>query len=54
MRACDFCGTPLRRRGHGFVTAKGGISCGRSSTKRTNAEGKLVKIDLRCAKESGA
>ena len=55
IRACDSCGTPLSgRRGHGFVTANGGLSCGRAKTKRTGTNGKgeraLVEAKLPCAR----
>lgn len=54
MRSCDLCGTKLPGpKGHGFPTARGGISCGRSATKRTNSNGALVKTPLPCAKAAG-
>lgn len=51
-RFCDTCGTKLPgKAGHGFVTKKGGISCGRNATQMTvikNGAPSLVYVDLPC------
>lgn len=53
FRNCTFCDTQLPgKRGHGFVTDDGGISCGRSATQKTvirNGAPSLVAVPLSCA-----
>jgi hypothetical protein len=51
-RYCDFCETKLPgRKGHGFVTAEGRLSCGRSAVQKTINRGgspSLVSVPLPC------
>lgn len=52
-RYCDLCDTKLPgKKGHGFVTQDGRVTCGRSTVQKTvnrNGSPSLVSVPLPCA-----